>query len=82
MREPVRPGLEAELPQGIVAHLRPGMTPEQVRQVMGGSPRRAARQILYHRYLEQWLYDQPTSVRLEFDCRRGQPARLQSILPE
>jgi hypothetical protein len=47
------------------------MNPAEVRQILG-PPRRIARQILYHRYLEQWLYDAPGSGRLEFDCRRGE----------
>lgn len=60
-----------------VERLRPGMTTEQVRQVLG-PPRRIGRQIFYQRYLEQWVYDAPLPLRLEFDCRRGQ---LPSLLP-
>lgn len=55
--------------------LEPGMTPEQVRAKVR-SPKRIARQLLYHRYLEQWIYDQPFPVRLTFDCQRGQKPRL------
>jgi hypothetical protein len=58
-----------------VEHLRPGMTPEQVREVLG-PPRRIGRQIFYQRYLEQWVYDTPRPLRLEFDCRRGQAPSL------
>jgi hypothetical protein len=60
--------------------LRPGMNLEQVREVLG-APRRIARQILYQRYLEQWLYDTPLPLRLEFDCRRGQPPFLLPLPP-
>lgn len=63
------------------AKLERGMTPEQVRTQVG-SPKRTARQLLYHRYLEQWIYDQPYPVRLTFDCPRGQkPHLLDKPLP-
>ncbi|HEY7308024.1 MAG TPA: hypothetical protein VH643_01555 [Gemmataceae bacterium] len=55
--------------------LHRGMTPEQVRQHVG-SPKRIARQILYHRHVEQWVYDPPNAARLQFDCRRGQKPLL------
>src|SRR5579884_3534801 len=58
-----------------LTRLRRGMTPEEVRKMVG-SPKRIARQILYHRYREQWLYDPPFSSRLQFDCRRGQQPQL------
>lgn len=58
------------------ARLDPGMTPEQVRAKVPSPPRRIARQLLYHRYLEQWIYDQPFPARLTFDCQRGQKPRL------
>jgi hypothetical protein len=55
--------------------LQPGMTPAEVRQILG-PPHRVARQVLYHRYLEQWVYETRGSCRVEFDCSRGQAARL------
>lgn len=55
--------------------LQRGMTPEQVRQHVG-APKRIARQILYHRHVEQWVYDSPKAARLQFDCRRGQKPLL------
>jgi hypothetical protein len=58
-----------------VERLRPGMTIQQVRDLLG-DPRRIARQVLYQRYLEQWVYESPLPLRLEFDCRRGQPPAL------
>jgi hypothetical protein len=61
-------------PQGF-ARLERGMTPEQVRRHVG-PPKRIARQILYHRHLEQWSYDLPTPAHLQFDCRRGQKPLL------
>jgi hypothetical protein len=64
VREPAQP----------FAKLVPGMTAEQVRQQVG-PPKRIARQVLYHRHLEQWIYDQP-SARLHFNCPRGEKAQL------
>lgn len=52
-----------------------GMTPQQVRDRLG-SPQRIARQILYHRHREQWIYDRPIAARLLFDCPRGQVPQL------
>ncbi len=63
-----------------VARLHRGQTREQVQQILG-PPRRIARQIFYQRHLEQWVYDQVPSVRLEFDCRRGREDQLIDIQP-
>lgn len=60
-----------------LAKLKRGMTPEQVRQLMG-APKQIARQILYHRYREQWIYDAAVPVRIAFDCPRGQKPQLLS----
>jgi hypothetical protein len=60
------------------SRLRPGMDPAEARQVLG-APFRVARQILYHRYLEQWAYETPGAPRVEFDCSRGQAPRLTSV---
>jgi hypothetical protein len=64
---------EAALPS--FAKLKRGMTPEQVRGIMG-APRHIARQIFYHRYREQWIYDASVPIRLTFDCPRGQMPQL------
>jgi hypothetical protein len=53
-------------------------SPEQVRQLLG-PPTRTARQILYHRAREQWLYEAPFHVRLEFEYVRGQEPHLLSV---
>src|SRR5262249_16299999 len=47
--------------------LKPGMTKADVRRVLG-PPRQVSRQILYHRYLEQWHYGQGPIEWIEFDC--------------
>jgi hypothetical protein len=60
--------------------VKPGLSPDQVRHLLG-PPRRSARQILYHRAREQWVYDAPFSVRLEFEYVRGQEPRLLSVQP-
>jgi hypothetical protein len=48
------------------------------RRVLGivGPPRRKARQILYRRYMEQWLYE---TLVVEFDCPRNREPRLSSV---
>src|SRR5215469_7940250 len=68
-------GLAREHPDSAFEKLQRGMTPEQVRDKVG-SPKRIARQILYHRHVEQWIYDQPVAARLQFDCPRGQKPHL------
>jgi hypothetical protein len=60
--------------------VRPGLPPDQVRDLLG-PPKRVARQILYQRYLEQWVYDAPFDLRVEFECRRGQQPQVQSVQP-
>src|SRR5690242_12852143 len=55
--------------------LQRGMTPEEVRARVG-PPKRIARQFLYHRHIEQWIYDQPVPARLRFDCPRGQKPQM------
>jgi hypothetical protein len=62
-------------PAPFFAKVEPGMTMEQVRQ-LAGAPQRIARQVLYHRYLEQWMYDRPIPARLQFDCPRGEKPQL------
>src|ERR1700722_7843072 len=50
----------------------------EVRRVFG-TPQQMARQILYQRYLDQWLYEAPTGLRLGFDGFPGQPPRLIAV---
>jgi hypothetical protein len=54
------------------------ITPALVRRAFG-NPRNMARQLLYQRYLEQWAYGPPLSLRLEFDLAAGQPPRLINV---
>jgi hypothetical protein len=55
--------------------LRNGMEPGEARKVLG-EPARVSRQIFAHRTLEQWHYGPPHSLRLVFDCPRGQKPGL------
>ena len=75
--DPAKPISESDRAQRL-AEVQPGLAPDAVRRLIG-APHSSARMILYHRYLEQWLYDPPFSVRLEFDCLRGQEPRLLSV---
>jgi hypothetical protein len=58
-------------PVQALRQVRAGMTPKEVRNLVG-RPARIARQILYRRYLEQWSYDNPRLVWIEFNCVKGQ----------
>ena len=55
-----------------------GMSPDRVQKLLG-RPKKIARQILFRRHLEQWTYDPPTAMRIEFDCIRGQEAHVVSV---
>lgn len=74
-------GPVAEPPRGpeeweqAAKRLHQGATAAEVREALG-LPRRVARQVLYHRVLEQWYYIAPLPARLEVEVRRGQPGRL------
>jgi hypothetical protein len=71
--EPDRPTAPADL-----TRLRPGVAQAEVRRLLG-PPRRVARQILYKHYLEQWVYDGPDPLRIEFDCVRGQEPQILTV---
>jgi hypothetical protein len=77
--DPDKPLSQTEREQRLSA-LAPGLNPEQV-QTLIGAPRHTCRQILYHRSVEQWLYDSTFPVRLVFDCPRGQEPRVQRVQP-
>lgn len=70
---------DAPKPPAIEASLRPGMTAAEVRALLG-PPQRIARQVIYKRCLEQWLYESPP-LRLEFNSVQGQPSLLLTIQP-
>ncbi len=58
--------------------LRVGMTQTDVKKLFG-EPSRVARQILFRRYLEQWVYDGAHPLRIEFNCLRGQEPRVFNV---
>jgi hypothetical protein len=60
--------------------IEPGMTPAQVRKILG-EPKRIARQVLYRRYLEQWIYEDASHTVIEFDCVKGRLSRVINRLP-
>ena len=59
------------------ASLRPGMTAGQVRKRLG-PPERVARQILFRRHLEQWVYP-AERLRVEFECVPGAEAQILTV---
>jgi hypothetical protein len=75
-RDPDRPLTEQERKE-LLERLPLGSSPEDAVHLLG-SPDHRARQVLYQHYLEQWVYERPLLLRLEFDYPRGQPPRLRS----
>jgi hypothetical protein len=63
-----------------LSKLRPEMLQSEVRKLLG-PPKRIARQILYRRYLEQWVYDGPKPVRIDFNCVRGEEPKILTVHP-
>jgi hypothetical protein len=53
-------------------------TAAELRQLLG-PPQRIARQILYRRYLEQWSYDDPLLLHIEWDCHKGQEPQILTV---
>jgi hypothetical protein len=60
--------------------VRRGMTPDEVRQLLGPPPR-IARQLVFGRYLEQWVYPPPTAARVEFLAERTGPPTVRAVRP-
>jgi hypothetical protein len=70
-----------------IKQVRAGMTADEVRTLLG-RPSRTARQILYRRYLEQWQYDEPDGLWVEFsrgknrECARFTSRQLSHSISE
>ena len=64
---------------GLIA-VRPGMTAREVHQLLG-PPARVSRQILYRRYLEQWLYEGSSPFRIEFSALHRQEPQVLNVYP-
>jgi hypothetical protein len=56
-----------------------GQSPAEVRGRLG-PPLRVSRQILFGRHLEQWVYEEPRPLRVEFSCVRGEEPYACAIL--
>jgi hypothetical protein len=63
-----------------VGKVRIGMKPAEVLQLLG-KPKHIGRQILYRRYLEQWVYDHPAPLWIDFECVKGQEAHVVTVHP-
>ncbi len=77
------PGQAAEASPAAPVDLRKlprGMTRAEVQRLLG-PPKRVARQILYRRYLEQWVYEGVNAGRIEFDCVRGKEPQILTVQP-
>jgi hypothetical protein len=46
-----------------------------------GPPQQIARQVLYRRHIEQWVYDQPVPLCVVFDCLKGQEPAVRRVHP-
>jgi hypothetical protein len=70
----------AELPgeNSIANRVRPGMSADEVRRFLG-PPKRTARQLVFRRHLEQWTYDDPFFLIVEFACPSGQEPHVQTV---
>lgn len=76
---PLLPGA-AQPPAGRRADaVRRGASADEVRKFLG-NPSRIARQVLFQRHLEQWVYDDP-AVRVELLFVRGEEPYVLSVWP-
>jgi hypothetical protein len=55
-------------------------SPVEVKEILG-APTQVSRQVLYRRYLEQWIYDSPVPLCAVFDCLKGQDPSLRADHP-
>lgn len=57
-------------------------TTDDASEVFGAAaPKRVVRQVLYRRYLELWIYQEPLPLVLVWNCEKGLDARIQSVHP-
>ncbi len=61
-----------------IAQIRRGMPATEVRKLLG-TPDRIARQILFRRHFEQWIYDNPINARIEIVSTPGEEAQVKAI---
>jgi hypothetical protein len=68
------------VPPRPLDRVRRGMSPDEVRQLLGPPPR-VARQLLFGRYVEQWIYPAPVAGRVEFLFERATPPTVRAVRP-
>ncbi len=54
------------------------LPPARVKELLG-DPAHVSRQIVHRRYLEQWSYDAPVALCVEFDYQRGREPRVVNV---
>ena len=79
--EPARERPDVAKRDRLLSQIERQMPAARVRQFLG-PPNRIARQVLFRRHLEQWIYDAPLAVRVEFFCVPGEEARVLNVLPD
>jgi hypothetical protein len=57
-----------------------GKPAKEVRQQYG-QPVRIPRQILYRRHIEQWVYENPRSIRVQVSCSRSDEPVVTRVIP-
>ena len=62
------------------AQLRPGTPAAEVIERLG-PPRKVARQVIYKRCLEQWIYEAPHFLRIEIDWVQGRQPQVLRVQP-
>jgi hypothetical protein len=69
----------AALTDRVAAILRQVVpSPKDALEILG-PPAKISRQVLFRRYVEQWRYESPLQLLLEFDFRRGQESHLATV---
>lgn len=59
-----------------------GAKPEEILRLMGPDARKqVARQVLYRRYLESWMFETPVRLWVTLDCRKGQDPMVRMVRP-
>jgi hypothetical protein len=71
------PVLQATADDRSVREIKKDMTADEVQSLIG-KPGRVARQILFRRHLEQWIYDDMNAV-VEFNCRASEEPRVVQV---
>jgi hypothetical protein len=72
------PALRSDEPRGLAGKIQRGTSAGEVRRLLG-PPKRTARQLLYRRAIEQWRYEEPARMLIDFEHTKGQDARVLSV---